>query len=466
MSPLADGEFETAAEMAAALGAGLATSEDLVRRAVERAEAWQPVTNALSQDWFEEALETARRIDGSGRAEDRPLAGIPVAVKDLFDVTGHETTGCCAAYAGRMAERDAPTGARARRAGLVMIGKTNQHELAAGGTNLVSACGATHNPWDPSRMTGGSSGGSAAAVATGTVPWALGSDTGGSIRIPASLCGTVGLKPTTGLVTVEGMLPLAPSLDTPGPLAATVEDAWLLHCVMAQVPLRSPVRDWLLRRPERPFRVGVPDGIFAESVHEETALAVLLASEALSSAGAIVEPIDGRGIEDARKVWAEVCYPEFAAAHPLLRDPAARSQVAPSVAAWMDEGEAMPEGARAAAAARRVEIARWFRERLWSMDALLIPTTPYPAPLADQREVDLGPPGVVRVSEVGPGFLTCSVNLAGLPAISLPAGWARDGLPIGVSLVGGEGDEETIARVAMRWEALVGFRPHRPPLPG
>jgi aspartyl-tRNA(Asn)/glutamyl-tRNA(Gln) amidotransferase subunit A len=314
-------------------------------------------------------------------------------------------------------------------------------------------------------MTGGSSGGSGAAVATGTVPWALGSDTGGSIRIPASLCGTVGLKPTTGMVTVEGMLPLAPSLDCPGPLAGTVEDAWMLHCVIAQVPLRYPVRDWLLRRPERPFRIGVPDGVFADSVHEETAVAVMMASEALAAGGAIVEPVDGRGIEDARRVWAEVCFPEFADAHPLLRDPGARSRVAPTVAAWMEQGEAMPEAARTSASARRMEIARWFRGHLGAIDALLIPTTPYPAPRADQQEVDLGPPGTVSVSEVGPGFLSCSVNLAGLPAISLPAGWTRDGLPVGVSLVGGEGHEETIARVAMRWEAIVGFRPRRPALP-
>src|SRR5439155_9694203 len=140
--------------------------------------------------------------------------------------------GCCAAFRRNVARQDAPIIANLRER-FVFIGKTNQHELAAGGTNLVSACGRTVNPWDPARMTGGSSGGSAAAVAAGIVPFALGSDTGGSIRIPAALCGTFGLKPTTGRLPLEGVMPLAPSMDCPGPIAATAEDLSLLFRAMA-----------------------------------------------------------------------------------------------------------------------------------------------------------------------------------------------------------------------------------------
>src|SRR6266511_4776403 len=212
---LPEGQLETAGEMGQALRAGQVASVELVERAIRRADAWHPCTNAFSQPWMDRAMQEARRIDSTSPEARAALAGVPVAVKDLFDVAGEETTGCCAAYRGTMAQRDAPVIERIKQAGLVMLGKTNQHELAAGGTNLVSACGRTGNPWDPDRMTGGSSGGSAATVASGIVPWALGSNTGGSIRIPSSMCGIFGLKPTFGQIQTEGVMPLAPSLDCP-----------------------------------------------------------------------------------------------------------------------------------------------------------------------------------------------------------------------------------------------------------
>src|SRR6266542_6379807 len=157
---LPEGQLETALQMGQALRAGQVASVELVERAIRRADAWQPRTNAFSQLWRDRVMQEARRIDSTPPGERAALAGVPVAVKDLFDVAGEETTGCCAAYQGTMAQRDAPVIERIKRAGLVMLGKTNQHELAAGGTNLVSACGRTGNPWDPDRMTGGSSGGS------------------------------------------------------------------------------------------------------------------------------------------------------------------------------------------------------------------------------------------------------------------------------------------------------------------
>jgi aspartyl-tRNA(Asn)/glutamyl-tRNA(Gln) amidotransferase subunit A len=455
----------TAVAMAAALAAGAVTSRELTEHALAEAERWQPVTNAFSQLWADEALAVAAEVDRAGPDERRPLAGIPVGVKDLFDVAGHETTSCCAAYAGRVASTDAPIIGRVRAAGVVMIGKMNQHELAAGGTNLVSACGATKNPWDPSRMTGGSSGGSAAAVAAGVLPWSLGSDTGGSIRIPSSFCGTVGLKPTTGALPLDGLVPLAPSLDTPGPIASTVEDTWLLYAIMAREPLRHPVRDWLLRRPDEPFRIGVPTPFMLETLHPESAAAVEDLAAVLASAGMKVEPVDGGGLEDARRTWWAVCFPEFADAHPDLRDPERRALVAPSVADWMERGERMTDDQRHRASLRREEIGRWFRERLALVDALLIPTTPYPAPRADQDEVRLLEDVSVAVAEVGPGYLTCAANLAGLPAINVPARRTPDGLPVGASLVGDEGGEQTIARIAMRWESVSGYSPASPQLP-
>ena len=291
---LPDGQLETAAEMGQALRAGQVTSVDLVERALRRAEAWQPSINAFSQLWSDEAMDDARETDATRLEERGALAGVPIAVKDLYDVKGRETTGCCAAYGGRVAKTDAPVIAALRAAGLVMVGKTNQHELAAGGTNLVSACGRTGNPWDPDRMTGGSSGGSAAAVAAGIVPWALGSDTGGSIRIPASMCAIFGLKPTTGRISTEGLMPLAPSMDCPGPMASTLEDVEVLYSVMADAPVPAS------SSAKTQFGVGVPDGFFADRVHDEVLDAVQKVGRALETAGAMVRPVDGRGLHGVR----------------------------------------------------------------------------------------------------------------------------------------------------------------------
>ncbi len=485
MTSLQDGELETATEMAVALRGRQVSPVDLLQRTLDRAERWQPSTNAFSQLWIDEAAEDARLVEVAARAlarawhpaggirtvhrtEELPdTAGIPVAVKDLFDVAGHETTGCCQAYRGRIAEHDAPTVSALRDAGLVLVGKTNQHELAAGGTNLVSAFGRTSNPWDPRRMTGGSSGGSAAAVAAGVVPWALGSDTGGSIRIPAALCGVFGLKPTTGRLATEGLMPLAPSMDCPGPLATTAEDLWLLFAVLAGLDTAVPGREDLLAEPAAPLRVGAPGGFFDEKVHPEVRAAVDGVLRDLQGAGVDVRPleeeprVDAGDPEGLRAVWRGVCFPEFAQAHAGID----RSKVDPSVLEWMDRGRGFDPEFRAWAARRREEVGAWFRTRLEDLDGLVLPTSPYRAPLADQAEVDLGPAGVVEVAVVGPGWFTVAANLAGLPAVSLPAARSSEGLPIGVSLVGREGGEETLLRLAARWEQASGRSPERPLLP-
>jgi aspartyl-tRNA(Asn)/glutamyl-tRNA(Gln) amidotransferase subunit A len=452
--------------MAAALRAGQVSSVELVERALERARAWQPITNAFSQVWVEPAMAAAGeadRIRARGGEDPPPLLGVPIAVKDLFDVQGFETTGCCRVYAGTVAERDAPAIARVRAAGAVIVGKTNQHELALGGSNLFSACGRTGNPRDPERMTGGSSGGSAAAVATAVVPGALGSDTGGSIRIPASMCGTFGLKVTTGRIPIDGMLPLAPSLDTPGPIAATGADLRALYLVLAGIrwsPGRIPDDGGRIR-------LGLLGGYYAQDIHPDARAAVEAVATAFEGTGATVEPVDGTGIEDARRVWRHVTYPEFVEAHPALRGHWDQVQD-PSIVAAADQASRSTAPQRAEAAERRAEIARWFRERLTGFDALLVPTTGYAAPPAGARMLPAWPGGEIDLERIGPGWFTCPVNLAGLPAVSIPAGWSSEGLPIGVSLIGHHGAEEPLLDLATLWEAATAYRPPtvaRPPTP-
>jgi aspartyl-tRNA(Asn)/glutamyl-tRNA(Gln) amidotransferase subunit A len=349
---------------------------------------------------------------------------------------------------------------RLRRAGLVMIGKTNQHELAAGGTNLISGCGPAANPWDTGRISGGSSGGSAAAVAAGIVPWALGSDTGGSIRIPGSLCGTFGLKPTTGALPTEGMLPLAPSMDCPGPMAAAGADIRLLYDVMAGAAPGIGAEAGSLEAAEGP-RLAVPGGYFERNVHDDTLEVLAATVRTFAGLGARISRVDGEGIDDARRVWGQLCFSEFAEAHPSVD----RRLLDPSVAAWMTEGEGLTPGQRAGAENRRREIAAWFRDRLEGMDALLVPTTAYPSFRMGDTEVDLDARRTVEVSRIGPGWLTCPVNLAGLPAVTLPAGRSRAGLPIGVTLIGAEGGEGTLLRLAAQWESASGYSAATPSIP-
>jgi len=453
---------ESAVEMASGVAAGTVSPVALVERALERVERWQPVTNAFTQLLFGAAIEEARRIERAVAAGERmgPLAGVPVAVKDLFDVAGHETTGCCLAYRGTVARADAEVVRRLRAAGAVVVGKTNQHELAAGATNLVSACGPTANPWDPSRITGGSSGGSAAALAAGVVPVALGSDTGGSIRIPASFCGITGLKPTNGALPLDGVMPLAPSLDCPGPMAASARDLRVAWDAMAGRP--SGGQDGGPRHGRR--SAGVLGGYFADRIHAEVVGGVRAVADALADAGWEVLDVDGDGIDDAPTVWADIGWTQFAAVHgQLLERP---DLLDPLTLSYLEYGRDVPPVQRMEARRRAGEIASWFAERLRDVHVLIAPATPFAAPRADEKEIEVREGEFLGIHGGATSVLTRPVNLAGLPAVALPTGTASEGLPLGVQLIGGRDSEPLLLHAA---ELLEGqgerFRPHRAPWP-
>jgi aspartyl-tRNA(Asn)/glutamyl-tRNA(Gln) amidotransferase subunit A len=433
---------------------------ELVGDAVRRAEAWQRVTNAFSQLRPEEALSEARlRADEVTHDRDLgPLHGVPVAVKDLFDVAGWETTGCCAAYEGRIARNDAEVVRRLRAAGTVIVGKTNQHELACGATNLISACGPTRNPWDPSRMTGGSSGGSGAAVAAGVVPLALGTDTGGSIRIPASMCGVTGLKPTHGLVPVEGVMPLAPSLDTVGPLARSADDCAVALRVLAggNTGTTGDLGDRL-------------DGLTVASLG--THHVAYLDPEVLEAVGAVADVLGGLGVRTvaipgeelfAPEVWEEVAWPEMAEAHGQLLE--RRSLLHPRTAEILEQGLGQPDDVTAAAHERARRVRAGFLSALEAADVLLAAATPIVAPASGSDWIEVGG-GRVSVRRGAPSLLTRSVNLAGLPALALPAGTSSDGLPIGVQLIGRPGAEGTLLRVGRAYQAVTDHHLQGPALP-
>ncbi len=237
----------TLTEQVAAVAEKKVSPVELVEASLAAIERVEDLTNAFTVVIPDDATMRARNLEGLGPRG--PLHGVPVAVKDLYDVAGTPTSGCCAAYNDRIAYDDSVVVSRLREAGAVIVAKTNMHELAFGATTQVSSYGGVRNPWDTKRIPAGSSGGSGAAVAGRAVMMAMGSDTGGSIRLPAAMCGVTGLKPTHGAVSLRGALPMTASFDTGGPLAVSAEDCLLVHRIIAGF---DP--GYCTREPVLPFR--------------------------------------------------------------------------------------------------------------------------------------------------------------------------------------------------------------------
>ncbi len=439
--------------------AGLDSKEfsvfELTRETLLRARATEPDLHAYVEVFEDYALKTALSMDRSRSTQLklRPLTGIPIAIKDIADIAGIPTRcGSKLRDEVNVATHDAEVVHRLRRDGANFIGKTTTQEFAAG---VVSA--PCRNPWDLDRIPGGSSGGSAASVAIGTSLGALGTDTGGSIRIPASVTGTVGLKPTWGRLPLNGIYPLAPSLDTPGPIARTVGDALYLYLVMANRKNDLPGLDGMLasygRKGLDGVRLGVPVSFFTERVQPDVQTAYQAAVIILRNLGAEVVEVDWEGAPSARAVGAIINRVETSAVHHdhvrgedadlLGRDLRLRAEA----------GSLLPADLHLRAGIAREKVRDsmatvFARHRL---DAIVTPTTPAVAPRADRLVVDY-PDG----SEEGVGFaltrLTMPFNATGQPVISVPCGFDRDELPIGLSIAGRPDDEIGICRIAHQYE--------------
>jgi aspartyl-tRNA(Asn)/glutamyl-tRNA(Gln) amidotransferase subunit A len=443
------------AEMSAAVRTGQVTSAELIGEAIRSIEAWQPITNAASQVFAMEALRAALELPA------KPIGllyGVPVLVKELFDVAGHETTGCCDAFMGNVASADAFVVRRLRAAGAVIVGKANMHELAASGTNHISSCGATHNPWAPDRLTGGSSGGSAAAVATRSVPLALGTDTAGSIRVPSSFCGTVGLKPTHGRLPTAGTMPLSSSLECIGPMAATVEDVALGYAVLADEKNHLETASRSLHG----LRIGrVHHGYFAALIHPTIRAALDDVATVLAAAGATVVEANLPDIDGALHTWGNIAWPEFAAAYPELD----LERVGRQIVDHYHYGQRLSAGERALAHEHAAKIRVSFATALHGVDALLLPATAYAAPRFEDDDIVVGDHQSLNVFRGGPVWFTCPIDIAMLPALSLPAGFDAAGLPLGVQLVGRYAAEWTLLRIGRVFQELTTHHLRTPSLP-
>jgi Asp-tRNA(Asn)/Glu-tRNA(Gln) amidotransferase A subunit family amidase len=440
-----------------ALDAGEMSSVELIRASLQLARATEPELHAFVEIYGNDALTFAQFADRARTIlrPRRPLTGVPIAIKDIFDIVDRQTRCNSRQLDGvSVAPRDAEAVLRLRRDGAIFIGKTVTQEYAAG--VISDPC---RNPWDLDRIPGGSSGGSAAAVAVGTCLGALGSDTGGSIRIPASLTGTVGLKPTFGRVPTERVYPLSPSLDTVGPIARTVADALILYLSLTNRTAEIASVDGLLAQ-ERlgGVRIGVLRPFFTENIQPDVLRAFENSLRVLRDLGAGLVEVSWDHARAARASAHLISRVESSAVHHehLRNDP---DLIRDDIRGRFEIG-ALVSGdvylrALAAREAVRDSIAAVYREH--SLAAIVVPTLAATAPLADDPTVPL-PDGN---EGVGPALtrLTMPWNATGQPVISVPCGMDASELPIGLSFVGCPDEEVALCRIAHAFEqAIGGFR--------
>jgi aspartyl-tRNA(Asn)/glutamyl-tRNA(Gln) amidotransferase subunit A len=442
------------AEQARMVREGEASSAELVERALQRIGALDRQVGAFVLVLVERArAEAAERDERRRRGEGGgALHGVPVAVKDLIDVAGEVTAAGSPKLAANRAAEDAEVVRRLRAAGAVVVGKTRTHEFAYGVTTPGTA-----NPWDPGRIAGGSSGGSAAAVAAGLVPGALGSDTAGSIRIPAACCGVVGLKPTWGRVPATGVWPLSWSCDHVGPIAASVADVALLDRVLAGEPAAGPgggadpqAAEGAGPGSDGP-RIGRLAGRDLEPVDPAVTAVLDELCRRLEAAGAVVDEVV-LPLKAARGAGATIVLAEAAAAHARLLAETGEDGYSPAMLAMLALGGSALAGEYLTGLRYRGRFAAEVEGLLAGRDALLLPTLPCVAPPATERLVRIAGTevGVQAALTRLPGPLNCS----GSPVLSLPAGLVG-GLPVGASLVGRIGGDRELLGLAAWVEAMV-----------
>ena len=458
------------------LGRLIATKQvspvEVVRAHLDRIAALDSKLRAFITVCADSALESARAAEAdlmAGRVVGR-LHGVPWAPKDLYSTRGVRTTGGSKILADSVPSEDATVVARLARAGAILLGKLNMHEFAYGPEGLNAHYGDARNPWsaDTHRITGGSSSGSGAAVAAGLAPGSLGSDTGGSIRIPASLCGITGLKPTYGRVSRAGVLPLAWSMDHVGPMTRSARDcALMLSAIAGYDPadpttsvLPVPDYDAALTGDVKGLRVGLLRAHFTDAAAADVRAAVEASAKQLEQAGAVVDEVNLTQVMHVATGSAAIVASEALAYHaPWMRSRPQDYQ--PDVRERLRLG-AFVNGARYVRAQQiRALVAREVDEALARRDVLLAPATPLVAPVLGERETALGD----GPSDVRAALLRCArpFNFSGHPACAAPCGFSPGGLPIGLQIVGRPFDEATVLRVVDAYQRMTDWHTRRPP---
>ncbi len=434
----------------------------ITQECLNRTEALNPALNAFITVTADSALTAARAAEAEIlRGEWRgPLHGIPVALKDLIDTAGVRTTAASAVHESRVPNEDAEVVHRLRQAGAVILGKNNLHEFAYGASSLVSYFGDAHNPWDPGRIAGGSSGGSAAAVVARLACAAIGTDTAGSIREPAALCGCVGLKPTYGRVSSRGVIPLSTSLDHVGPLTTTVMDAAIvLQAIAGYDPgdittADVPVADYVtgLQEGAKSLRVGVPRVHFFDDLDPEVSSAMEHALHGIESMVARVKEIRLEVPVDRTLQLAEsyAYHAESVARNPQLYQPETLRRIR--------AGEKISAAEYISRRRELDEQRRNIREVFAGIDLLVTPTIAMPAPAITDLRAN---PDALRPAELKLLRNTRPFNVWGLPAISIPCGFTQAGLPIGLQIAGPHWREDLVLRLAHAYEQATAWHKRR-----
>jgi aspartyl-tRNA(Asn)/glutamyl-tRNA(Gln) amidotransferase subunit A len=430
---------------------------ELTRDCLARIERLNSTLNAFITITAESALKEARQAEAEiqrGHWRGR-LHGIPLALKDLIDTRGIRTTAASALFKDRIPHQDAEIVRKLKRAGAVILGKQNLHEFAYGGSSLVSYYGEVRNAWNFEHIAGGSSGGSATAVAARLCYAAIGTDTAGSIREPAALCGVVGLKPSYGLVSVQGVIPLSPSLDHVGPMARSVADcAAILEIIAGKGSMIEPYPRKLNELPV-PFRVGLPRSFFYQGLDPEMASALDQSLSLLTGIGADVREI-ALPVPTDRTLQAAEAYAYhsgFVTRNPDLYQRETLSRIKIGQQTTHDQ----IAGLRRELAQVRDKMQQLFRE----IDFLVTPSTPVAAPSISEMKRS---PDLLRARELELLRNTRPFNVWGLPAISVPCGFTQAGLPLGLQIAGPVQGELAVLQLAHAYEQATEWHKREPPL--
>lgn len=441
------------------LQAGDIKPSELISEFLERIAKYDSLYKTFTLLMRRDAERDARHKDSSATHQrGKLLHGLPIAIKDIYDVKGVPTTAGTTVLPNVRARNDAPTVKRLRDAGAVILGKLNMHEIALGVTSINPHYGTVRNPWNPNCMAGGSSGGSAAAIAASFCLGSLGTDTGGSIRIPASLTGTVGLKPTYGLVDRRGVVPLSWSFDHAGPMAKTVEDVSLLMEVLTGRTYH--INDVDAKR----VRIGVPKEFFWDGIHKDVKRNLAASLKEFEKIGFEVDDeVKIPHASEARSVLLFILLSEASTSYDgVLSDGVKRRQLGGDVLPRLNQGRMiLATQYLKAQQLRRVYVSRILRDVFSEYDAVVTPTTLIPAPGIDEREFLLGRETI----DVSTALTKCTAifNLTGFPAIAIPNGFTTAGLPTGMQLASRPYNENLLLQVARAYESRTKWHEKRTP---
>jgi len=440
---------------------------EVTKLMLDRIDQLNPKINAYITVTSEIALAQAKRAEtemfsprGRKSRRDRgPLHGIPISLKDNVYTKGIRTTAGSKILKDFIPLHDAEAWAKLEEAGAILVGKTNLHEFAYGVTTNNPHYGPTRNPWDLNRIPGGSSGGSAAAVAAGLCYGSIGTDTGGSIRIPSSLCGVVGVKPGIGRVSLEGVVPLSPRLDFVGPLARTVADTILLLEPIFSRGKREPSLLSTRKSPSRSskrLKLGIPKEFFFDVIAGDVDVAFRNVIRGFEKQGASVKEISISLLSETEEAGNHIAWPEATLYHQQAGwFPARSAEYGEDVRSRLEMGTKVSAIAYLQALATRDKVIDQCHLAMANagVDALVVPTTPISAPLIGEESTLVGKAN--HVTRALLLRLNRPANLAGIPAISVPCGFTSSGLPIGLQLIGAVGSEPLLLRIAQVAQTLM-----------